>query len=133
MGDLGFGHHRAHRQRDHFTMDGLGQRKGEAAKLLRIGLLMVRRDRVMDRGMYALVEQALLEGRAIGYADHEKMPDMGILADVDGRETHGRVLDLVTITLGDCTAMRVIGIEVRQLYPEDGRLHFVEAVVWSLD
>ena len=66
-------------------MQRFRKRKLQMAELLRIGLLMVRGDRVMDRRMHATVEEALLEGGAIGNADDEEVPDVGVLAGADGR------------------------------------------------
>ena len=103
------------------------------AEVLRIGLLMVRRDRVMDGRVYAAVEQALLEGGAIRYTDHEEMPDMGVLAGADGREVHGRVLDLATVAGGNLAATGVVGVDVFQLHAKQRGLQFVEAVVGALD
>ena len=94
-------------------MDGLGQRETQMPQFLGIGRLLVRGDRVMDCGGHALVEQTLLEGGAIGDADDEQVPDVGILAGANGRQAHGGVFDLVTVTQGDCPAMRVIGVEMR--------------------
>jgi hypothetical protein len=62
--------------------------------------------------VHAAVEQALLEGRAIGDADDEEVPDVRIFAVADGRQAHGVDLDLAMITLGDFAAAGVVGGEM---------------------
>jgi hypothetical protein len=51
--DLLVRHHRADWQGDDLAVERLGKRELQVAELLRISLLMMRGDRVVDRGMYA--------------------------------------------------------------------------------
>lgn len=48
---------------------------------------MIRRDRAMDGGVHAAVQQALLESGAIGDPDDEEVPDVGLLSGTDGRKS----------------------------------------------
>ena len=114
-------------------MQRFSQRQLQMTKFLGVGRLLMRRNWVMDGRVDATVEQALLEGRAIRYADDEEVPYVRILAGADGWEAHGGVLELATITLGDFSAAGVVGVDVRLLHAEQSRLKFVEAVVGALD
>ena len=66
-------------------MQRFGERQLQVAERLRVGLLMVRGDWVMDGRVHAMVEQALLEGGSIRDADDEEVPNVRILAGADGR------------------------------------------------
>ena len=70
----------------------------------------------MDRGVHAAIEQTLLEGGAIGDPDHEKVPDVGRLIGLHGREADPGIPELAAVTLGDFAAARIVGVEVRELH-----------------
>src|SRR3990167_1731547 len=68
-------HGRADWQADNFRMDAFGNRKLFIAPL-RICLLLMRRNRVMNQGLNTTFVQMLLQGNTILYANNEKMPNV---------------------------------------------------------
>ena len=98
-------------------------------KTFSVGLLLMRRYRVVDSGVDATVKQALLEGGAFGNADDEEVPNVGLLAGPDEGQADAGVHYLAAIASGDFSAPGVVCVEVRQLHAEKRSLHFIKAVV----
>jgi len=95
---------------------------------IRIALLTVWGDRVMNDSLYAIVGEIVQKLVAAGAEDGEDM------IDAAGRcwQDNGRVRHLIYIYSSYFSATLVVGIKVTQFDIEDGSLEFVETGVTAL-
>ena len=120
---------RPHGQTQNLVGQALGDGKSSPSPAASpIGLLKMRRDRIVDQCARARLAQRLLQGVATWMPDDVKMPDW--LRPI-GNVRHSHVCggELLLVTICDGAAARVPFIEMDEFYAQDRRLQRVEATV----
>ena len=91
-----------------------------------IGLLAVRRDRIMDLRRDALCSERVTQSVAVRGVDDEQMPDWCRPIGNVG-QNKAAVLQAIQITRSDARTAIVSGIEVRQLNGHDRRMQRIKS------
>ena len=128
--DFFIGHDRRDGQGNDLTVNSFRDGEGQILPLL-IGKLLMRRRRIVDDGLNAVVGKIALELIALFCAHGEHMPHRGFLI-IGLRKSDKGIGDACAVICGDFPAAGVVGVEILQLHVQHGGLYLVKARVRTL-